>query len=123
MFMLRKPSYLPQKLLLFLLCGGILLLCVHFRLPCPIRTLLGFPCPGCGLSRAWLAALRLDFAAALRFYPLFWLIPLLALFILFDFRLFPGKKLNTLLPVLMLIAVSVQYVLRLVRYFMGRSGI
>lgn len=38
---------------------------------CPIRFLTGVSCPGCGMSRAWLAALRLDWQAAFAFHPLF----------------------------------------------------
>ena len=30
---------------------------------CAVYRLLGVPCPGCGMTRAWLQALRLDFAA------------------------------------------------------------
>ena len=36
---------------------------------CPFKLLLGIDCPGCGLTRAALALLRLDFAAAFRFNP------------------------------------------------------
>lgn len=49
---------------------------------CPIRELTGIPCPGCGMSRAWLSLLRGDFAAAWRYHPLFWLVPV-ALALLF----------------------------------------
>ena len=38
---------------------------------CPIRFLTGVSCPGCGMSRAWLAALRMDWGAAFAFHPLF----------------------------------------------------
>ena len=37
---------------------------------CPSAALLGIPCPGCGLTRATLALVHGDFAAALRFHPL-----------------------------------------------------
>lgn len=37
---------------------------------CLFRTFLGIPCPGCGLTRATLAAARGDLAGALRFHPL-----------------------------------------------------
>ena len=38
---------------------------------CPIKFLTGISCPGCGMSRAWLAALRLDWRVAFAFHPLF----------------------------------------------------
>ena len=37
---------------------------------CPIKYLTGVPCPGCGLSRALAALLRLDFRTALRVHPM-----------------------------------------------------
>lgn len=37
---------------------------------CPTAFFFGVPCPGCGLTRATLALVRGDFAAALRFHPL-----------------------------------------------------
>ena len=40
---------------------------------CPIKYLTGISCAGCGMSRAWLAVFRGDFAAAFSFHPLFWL--------------------------------------------------
>jgi len=40
---------------------------------CPILFLTGVSCAGCGMSRAWMALLRLDVAAAFRYHPLFWL--------------------------------------------------
>lgn len=42
---------------------------------CPIRFVTGISCPGCGLTRAWLSALQFDFAAAMAYHPLFWLVP------------------------------------------------
>lgn len=43
---------------------------------CVFRLMTGIPCPGCGMTRAWLAALRFDFAAALAYHPLFWMVPI-----------------------------------------------
>lgn len=37
---------------------------------CPIKFLTGISCAGCGMSRAWLALLRGDWAGALAFHPL-----------------------------------------------------
>lgn len=40
------------------------------HLPCPIYYITGISCPGCGMTRALFAALRLDFAAAFHYHPL-----------------------------------------------------
>ena len=37
---------------------------------CPIKYLLGISCPGCGMTRACLSALRLDLRAAFYYHPL-----------------------------------------------------
>ncbi len=57
-----------------LLLGGILavyFVLSLFEIPtCPMKVFLGIPCPGCGVSRALMSVLRLDFAAAFEFNPL-----------------------------------------------------
>lgn len=55
------------------LAGGLGALLVLFG--CPLYRFTGLPCPLCGMTRAWLAALRLDFSAAFFFHPLFPLAP------------------------------------------------
>lgn len=58
---------------------------------CPLDTFFKIPCPFCGMTRAHLAALRLDFAAALNHHPLFFLgIPYL--WLLFHEDVFFKKK-------------------------------
>jgi len=36
---------------------------------CPFATMTGLPCPGCGMTRAFLAMLRGDWATVLLFHP------------------------------------------------------
>lgn len=40
---------------------------------CPILYFTGISCAGCGMSRAWMCLLHLDFAGAFYYHPLFWL--------------------------------------------------
>lgn len=52
---------------------------------CPIRWFTGLSCPGCGMTRATLAALRLDLGAAVHYHPLFWFPPVaLAVYLVRD---------------------------------------
>lgn len=44
-----------------------------FYIPCVFNKITGLLCPGCGNTRAALAVLRFDFAAAFKFNPLFFL--------------------------------------------------
>ena len=38
---------------------------------CPFETLLGIPCPGCGMSRAFICLFHLDLRGAFIYHPLF----------------------------------------------------
>lgn len=82
---------------------------------CPIRWLFGIPCPGCGLTRACLSALQLDFPAAFTYHPLFWLI-LPAGFILIHQQplgLPGGKRLRLALCILLAVSFTGFYLYRL----------
>ena len=92
-----KIRYLKEKLWVSAaILAGVGLLYI-LQISCPIRALLGIPCPGCGMTRALLCLLRLDFAAAFSYHKMFWSVPLLYLCFLCDGRLFPQKWQNALL--------------------------
>lgn len=59
---------------------------------CPIKYLTGVPCPGCGLSRALAALLRLDFWTALRFHPMVFVLLPVVLYALFGKKPLLGSK-------------------------------
>ena len=46
-----------------------------FGITCPIKHVLGISCAGCGMTRACMSALRLDFAAAFSYHPLWIVLP------------------------------------------------
>lgn len=67
-FLVFKPKWLKAVLVFIVLLG---LLYVLTDTNCLAEAILGIPCPGCGLTRATLAFLRLDFVSAFQFHPLF----------------------------------------------------
>lgn len=67
---------MPRRVLS--LCAGLAVLALGLYvldIGCVFRFVTGVPCPGCGMTRAWLAALRGDLAAAVAYHPLFWAVP------------------------------------------------
>lgn len=80
-------------------------------LKCPILFLTGVSCPGCGMTRAWISALKLDFASAMYYHPLFWTVPLIILMFIFEKRL--PKKLVKIAGIIFIIAFMAVYIIRM----------
>ncbi len=88
---------------------------------CPLYLLTGIPCPGCGMSRAFLSLLQLDFAGAFRMHPFVYAVAVLFLFFCLD-RYIIKKDLSQVLFVLMIITACgmiVFYVWRMITQFPG----
>lgn len=78
---------------------------------CPSRVLFGFACPGCGMSRAAAAVLRLDFSLALESHPLVFLLPFAAAVYLFRRKI--PQKLLVFLGIAALLLMLAVYIYRL----------
>lgn len=78
---------------------------------CPIRFFTGISCPGCGMSRAVLALLRLDIGLATEMHPLVFLLPVAAAVYLLRRRI--PKKAMTALCISALVLLTAAYIVRL----------
>lgn len=78
---------------------------------CPIRFLTGISCAGCGMTRAWLSAFRLDFAGAFLYHPLFWSVPLAVLMIIFRSKI--NDKLYKAAGIALIIMFAAVYIFRI----------
>ena len=84
-----------------------------FSISCPFLAMTGLPCPTCGMTRAWIAALSLDYQTAFSYHPLFWTVPILYLCFLYDGRLFQRKWIHTALYILLGAAFAVHWAITL----------
>jgi len=82
-----------------------------FNIGCIFKWITGISCPGCGITRAVLSALRLDFKTALYYHPLFWLIIPTILFLVCAKKPLFGNKLyqNIFCTVVLIIVLAVYF--------------
>lgn len=88
------------------------------RFTCLIKYITGFPCPACGLTRAYKALLYLNFSEAWNYNPLYWFIPPTVLFIIAAEKpLFNSKKKQTLFFVFVFTIIISVYIYRMILLF------
>ncbi len=102
------------------LLAAALIAALYSRIGCPLRYLTGIPCPGCGMTRAALALLRLDFADAFSWHPMIFAIVPYAL-VTGILLLTKKTSLHRLLPSAIVLAgcMVIVYVIRMILYFPG----
>lgn len=106
--MKRNKNSLLVFIILVILIYGILQV---FGITCPIKFITGVSCPGCGMTRAYLSLLRLDFKSAYYYHPLF-VLPALGL-IIYIFRDKFSKKFLRRLEIFFVLVFLIVYVFRM----------
>ncbi len=93
-------SNLRDKLLTLMILCVVLVVYKIFDIPCVFDLLLNVPCPSCGMTRAYINLMHLDFYGAFSMHPMFWSVPLLLLYYIFDWKLFKIKWLDSMMLIL-----------------------
>lgn len=99
------------KVIILIAVSGIILLVFYH---CPFLYFFGIPCPGCGMTRALIAAVRFDFKAAFYYHPLFFVVIIAAVYMLLKLtgRVSVSKKAeNNLLKAICILFITV-YIIR-----------
>ena len=97
-------------------CVGIvavvLIMNLIFGVSCPTKLIFDLDCPFCGMTRAHIAALRLDFKSAMEYHSLFFL-GLPFLFLITHDELFKGvwKKIYTSTVIIMAVLFIFRYLI------------
>lgn len=91
-----------------------------FPVSCIWVAITGFPCPGCGLTRAGLALLNGNFKEAFEIHPFIYVIAaLVILFCMYRYILKRNQKVFVKYTILVLIAMLCFYVYRMLFVFPG----
>lgn len=89
-----KINNLRDKLVTCLILIVILAVFKIFDIPCIFNLIFKIPCPSCGMTRAYINLLHLDFIGAFRMHPMFWSVPVLFVYYFADWKLLKIKWLD-----------------------------
>lgn len=96
----------------------ILIFLIITKFTCLIKLITGFPCPACGITRAYISLLHLKFVDAWNYNPLFWFIPYVVIFITMQHKpLFNNKKNESLFFIIVFSIIFSVYFYRMVTLF------
>lgn len=109
-----KINDLWGKLIVLALVAVLVGVWAYFGIYCLSELLFDIPCAGCGMTRAYLALLRLDLSGAFEMHPMFWSVPILLLFYLFDGKVFRKKWINTAILVLIFAGFFVNWIFKII---------
>ena len=109
---MKIPNW-KDKLLVGVIFLVVLVIMYVFKITCPMLQFLHIPCPGCGMTRAWIHALQLDLAAAFSYHGMFWSMPIVLLYYLYDGRLLPWKWADRLILILIAVGFAVCWICKL----------
>ncbi len=106
LFLTKIKPHLPNAV------GLMGLVAFYAIVGCPARFFFGICCPGCGMTRASLSILKLDFIGAFNYHPLVFIMPVCVVIFLIRKRL-PKKLYNGLVTFGMILFAGL-YVYRLI---------
>lgn len=109
-----KIKHLKEKILIGIAVIIGILTGRLLDMTCVFLWLTGYECLGCGMTRALLSAINFDFVSAFHYHRMFWSVPILGLYVLFDGKLFKNRILNISVLVLIAVGFVINWVLNLV---------
>ena len=107
-----KISNLKDKLITCIIFSVIIAAYILFKVPCLFLYLFDVHCPGCGMTRAFINVLRLDFYNAFYMHPMIFAMPLVLVYYFADWRLFKQKWLNDGILAIILIGFLVNWIVK-----------
>ena len=111
---MRKITEIKNKLILTFTYITILVVLFFLKVPCIFKHFLGIECIGCGMTRAILSALKFDFKTAFMHHSMFWAIPIVYIYFLYDGKIIGKKIPDALVLIIILTGFILNWILKFV---------
>ena len=108
-----KITNLKSKLITCIAIAALIAAMIIFEIPCFYRAIFNIPCPGCGITRAYISLFHGDLKKAFEFNFMFWSAPIIFLYYFFDGNLFKKKWIDNIILGLMFTGFLVEWILKL----------
>ena len=109
-----KINNWKDKLWTFGIFALVMIFYLVVKPTCPMLRYLHIPCPCCGMTRAWFCVLRMDLAGAIQMHGMFWSVPVLVLYYLFDGKVFSKPWLDRLVLILIAMGFFINWIWNLI---------
>ena len=111
---MRSRCKRPYLVLLLIGYFAIAYTAMHYLdITCVFLKMFGIPCPGCGMTRALLSLLKLDFYSAAKYNILIFFMPYVFMYVFFDFK----HKIHNKIMIGIALFAIINWVLKLITYF------
>ncbi len=110
---MNKLNLDKSKILVIIIYIVLVIVCYQLQFGCIYQNFFGVRCPGCGMTRAIISAMKLDFKAAFTHHSMFWSMPVLGLYYLCDGSPFKSKMINRLIFAMIMLGFIVNWIIRL----------
>lgn len=110
---MKNIRNIKNKILFFTIIAVFYSIAFLLNIKCIFKTLTGYICPGCGMTRAFLSIIHLDFKSAFNYNPMIFMMPVFIIYIFKDGIVFKNKNLNFIILILCFIIFFLSYFIRL----------
>ena len=109
-----KVTDFKKKTIFLFVCVVCVGIAQRLGVTCIIKNLTGYICPGCGITRACLSALRFELKRAWMHNPMFWSAPVLLCSFYFDGNLVKNRNVNRGIHIAILSGLIINWIIKLI---------